>query len=70
LRIVSQFVNATVARVRWHHPPVRALGGNLAAERFARFALGYCETCKTTDGTECGNAEEYFDHVPTFIKTT
>jgi hypothetical protein len=65
LRIAAQFANATVTRVRRHHPPVRALRGNLAAERFALFTLGHCEICKTTHGTEYRNCEEYLDHVPT-----
>jgi hypothetical protein len=67
LRIAAQFANAIVTRVRRHHPPVRALRGNLAAERFTLFALGHCETCKTTHGTEHRNSEEYLDHVPTSI---
>jgi hypothetical protein len=54
-------------RVRRHHPLVRALRGNLAAERYTLFALGHCETCKTTDGTERRNGKEYLDHVPTSI---
>jgi hypothetical protein len=68
LRIVSLFVNATVTRVRRHHPPMRALGGNLAAKRFTRFALGHCGSCKTTHGTEYGDGEKYLEHGPTFIK--
>jgi hypothetical protein len=65
LRIAAQFANATVKRVRRHHPPVRALRGNLTAKRFTLFALGDCETCKTTHGTEYRNSDEYLDHVPT-----
>jgi hypothetical protein len=67
LRIAAQFANATVTRVRRHHPPMRALRGNFAAERFTLFALGHRETCKTTHGTEYRNSEEYLDHVPTSI---
>ena len=70
LRIGSQFENATVTRVRRHHPPMRTLGGNLAAERFTLFALGHCETCKTTHGTKYRNGEDYLYHVPTSIKGT
>ena len=70
LRIASQFLNATVTRVRRHHPPVRTLGGNLAAERVTLSALGHCETCKTTHGTEYCNGEDYLYHVPTSIKAT
>jgi hypothetical protein len=44
-----------------------ALGGNVPAEGFARFALGHCETCKATHATEHRNGEEYLDHVPTSI---
>jgi hypothetical protein len=46
---------------------VRALGGNLAAERFTLFALGHCEICRTTHATEYRNGEEYLHHVPTSI---
>jgi hypothetical protein len=67
LCIAAQFANAIVTRVRRHHPPVRALRGNLAAERFTLFALGHCETCKTTHRTEYRNSEEYLDHVPTLL---
>ena len=70
LRIASQFLNATVTRVRRHHPPVRTLGGNLAAERVTLSALGHCETCKTTHGTEYCNGEDYLYHVPTSMKAT
>jgi hypothetical protein len=77
LRIAAQFlkfVTAVVTRVRRHDPPVRALSfqpcqqrGNVAAERFTLFALGHCETRKTTHGTEYRNREEYFDHVRTSV---
>jgi hypothetical protein len=67
LHIAAQIAKATVPRVRRHHPPVRTLSGNLAAERFTLFALGHCETCKTTHRTEYRNGEEYLDHVPTSI---
>jgi len=67
LRIAAQFANATVAWVRRHRPPVCALRGNLAAERFTLFALGHCETCKTTHGSKYRNSEECLDHVPTSI---
>jgi hypothetical protein len=67
LRIATHFANATVTRVRRHHPPVRALRGSLVAERFTLFALGHCKTCKATHGTEHRNSEEYLDHVPTSI---
>jgi hypothetical protein len=53
-------VNATVTRIRRHHPPVSALRRN-----FTLFALGHCQTCKTAHGTEYRNGEEYLDHVPT-----
>jgi hypothetical protein len=68
LRIAAQFVNATVTRVRRHHPPVRALRGSIAAERFTLFALGHCQTCITTHGTEYHNSEDYLDHMPTSIR--
>jgi hypothetical protein len=67
LRIAARFANAIVMRVRPHHPPVRALRGNLAAERFILFVLRHCETCKIVHGTEYRNSEEHLDHVPTFI---
>jgi len=67
LRIAAQFTNAIVTRVRRHNPPVCALRGDVAAERFTLFALGHCETCKTTHGTEYRNREEYLDHVPTSV---
>jgi hypothetical protein len=54
-------------RVRRHRPPVRALRGNVAAERFTLFVLGHCETCKAIDRTEYRNSEEYLDHVPASI---
>jgi hypothetical protein len=65
LHVASQLANATVPRVRWHHPSVRALGGDRAAERLTLFVLGHCEPCKTTHGTEYRNSEELFHHVPT-----
>jgi hypothetical protein len=65
LRIASQFVNATVTRIRRHHPPVSALRRN-----FTLFALGHCETCKTAHGTEYRNGEEYLDHVPSPSRAT
>jgi hypothetical protein len=77
LRIAAQFlkfVTAVVTRVRRHNPPVRALRfqlrqqrGNVTAKRFTLFALGHCETCKTSHGTEYRNREEYLDHVPTSV---
>ena len=70
LRIASQCVNATVTPIRRHHPPVRALGRNLAAERFTLFALGHCQTCKTTHASEYRNGEDYLYHVPTSIRAT
>jgi hypothetical protein len=69
LRIAAQFANAIVTRVRRHHPPVRALRGNVAAERFTPCALGHCETGKTTHGTKDRDSEEYLDHVPTPLGT-
>src|SRR5262249_16844691 len=55
LRIAAQLVAAIVSRVRRHRPPVRALSfelsqrrGSVAADRFTLFALGHCETRKTT----------------------
>jgi hypothetical protein len=63
LRIAPQFANAIVTRVRRHHPPVRALRGNFTSECITLFALGHCETCKTIQGTEYRNSEEYLDHV-------
>jgi hypothetical protein len=70
LRVVSQFVNAAVSGVGRHHTPVRALRGDFAAERLTLFALGQCQTCKTSEGTEYRNSEEYLDHVPTSIMAT
>jgi hypothetical protein len=67
LRIAARFASAIVTRVRRHHPPVRALRGNRAAERFTLFVLGHCEACKTTHRPEYRNSEEYLDHVPTSI---
>jgi hypothetical protein len=75
LRIAAQLADAIVALVRRHRPPpVRALrfqlcqqGGNVAAERFALFVLGHCETCKTTHATDYRNSEEYLGHVPTSL---
>src|SRR5215813_13156057 len=65
LRITAQFAKAIVMRVRRHYPAVRALGGNLAAERFTLSALGHCEIRKTTH--DYRNGEEYLDHVPTLL---
>ena len=61
LRIAAQFGSATFT----HDPPVRALRGNLAAERFTLFVLGHCGTSKTTEGKEYRNGEEYVDNGPT-----
>jgi hypothetical protein len=62
LRIAPQLANAIVTGVGRHHPPVRALRGNLIL-----FALGDCEICETSHGTERRNSEEYLDHMPTSI---
>src|SRR5215510_5819788 len=62
LRIAAQSASAIVTRVRRHHPPVRALRGNLIL-----FALGHCEICKADHASEYRNSEEYLDHVPTSL---
>jgi len=67
LGIAALVATAGVTRVRRHRSPMCALGGNVPAGGFARFALGHCETCKATDATEDRNGEEYLDHVPTSI---
>jgi hypothetical protein len=61
--VIAQLANAIVL-----HPRVtnlRALRGNVGPERFTRFVLGRCQTCKTAYGTECRNNDEYPDHMPT-----
>lgn len=65
LRIAARFGSATLTQIRRHDPPVRALRGTLAAGRFTLFVLGHSGTCKTTEGKEYRNGEEYLDHVPT-----
>jgi len=62
---ITKSGNATVTQVRRHYPPVRTLGGDLAAERFTSVALSHCGICKTTQGNEYRNREGYLDHVPT-----
>ena len=65
LRVAAEFANTPVTRIRRHNTPVCALRGNVPAGRSTLFALGVCDSRKTTHGTEYGNSEEYLDHVPT-----
>jgi hypothetical protein len=68
--IAAQSAETIVTRVRRHRPPpVSALrlqlfliSGDVAGERFTLFALGHCDTCKTTHGTEHCNRDEFLDH--------